>query len=86
MTDMTTEQTAFLANMTDEQATALLAKFNDDPAIAEAKSAVAYAAFNQAWERLHNEYWQRANLAGGIRYSLVGLGDDPWGEHHGWNG
>ena len=56
---MTNAQETFLANLTAQTATALLAKFDNDPAIAFDKSDEAYYAFNECYQFLNpHEYIQ----------------------------
>ena len=68
---MNAHQKTFLTNMNQAKARALVSKFNGDPESAYAKSGEAYAAFCICWEFLHDEYIQRANLAGGIHYNFI---------------
>tara|TARA_R110000824_G_scaffold16891_4_gene69360 strand:- start:979 stop:1197 length:219 start_codon:yes stop_codon:yes gene_type:complete len=68
---MTRTQKEFLANMTAAQANALMAKFDNDPLVAFAKSDNAYSAFAQAFELLNpNAYIQQSSLAGGIDFTV----------------
>jgi len=56
---MTNAQEKFLANLTMRTANALLAKFNNDPAIAFDKSDEAFFAFRECWEFVNpSEYIQ----------------------------
>ena len=72
---MTPTQDSFLANLTDERAEKLIAKFDGSPAAADEKSADAYHAFCVCWEFLHpDEYIQRHQGGrGGTRYHIVSV-------------
>jgi hypothetical protein len=68
---MTRTQKDFLAAMTTAQATALMAKFGNDPEIAYAKSHETFCAFSLAWELVHpDEYIQISSLAGGTEFTV----------------
>ena len=72
---MTPTQEHFLANLTDERAEKLIAKFDYSPAAADEKSEDSYYAFCACWELLHpGEYIQRHQGApGGTRYHIVSV-------------
>tara|TARA_R110000824_G_scaffold397944_1_gene601273 strand:- start:409 stop:630 length:222 start_codon:yes stop_codon:yes gene_type:complete len=65
----------FLANLTDERAEKLIAKFDYSPAAADAKSEDAYYAFCASWELLYpDEYIQRhQGGTGGTRYHIISV-------------
>lgn len=69
---MTDQQATFIKNMTRAQALVVLAKFNNDPEVADRKSAAAFAAFRIAYETVNpGEYIQRRNMAHGVSYHFV---------------
>ncbi len=71
---MTSEQIDFLKNMTNGQARALMAKFNDNPYEALDASEAAITAFMRAYEQVNpGEYIQRAQFASGTVFSIVYL-------------
>ena len=71
---MTPTQKSYLDNLTVERAQKLIAKFNFDPAVADAKSASAYHAFCVCWEFLNpGEYIQRHDAPGGTHYRFIGI-------------
>jgi len=71
---MTPAQKDFLDNLTIERAQKLIAKFDSDPAAADAKSADAYHAFCVCWEFLNpGEYIQRHCAAGSTHYNFVSI-------------
>jgi len=71
---MTPAQKDFLDNLTAERAQKLIAKFDFDPAVADAKSADAFHAFRVCWEFLNpGEYIQRHDAPGGVNYRFIGI-------------
>jgi hypothetical protein len=71
---MTPAQKDFLNNLTVERAQKLIAKFDCDPAAAEAKSAETFHAFSVCWSFLNpGEYIQRHNAPGGVNYRFIGI-------------
>ena len=71
---MNQTQKDFIRNMTPAQAQAVLRKFRQDPEVAHRRSEAALSAFRAAWEKLYpTEYWQVADLAGGVQYNLISV-------------
>lgn len=74
MSNLTPAQKDFLDNLTVERAQKLVAKFDCDPAVADAKGEDAFHAFRVCWEFLNpDEYIQRHDAHGGTRYYFIGI-------------
>ena len=73
---MTRTQKDFLATMTTAQATALMAKFENDPYIAYQKSINAFSAFAIAFEMVNpDSHLRLENMASGISISTYYMGE-----------
>ena len=75
---MTSEQQAFINNMSVSQARRVIRKFGSDPERAFSTSPAAFCAFREAWEiAFPGEYIQHRDYASGHEFSIITKTEAP---------